>query len=121
MDEVAPTAPPPRRRASEQPPRPGPLPSASLHVGGELDVETCSGVLSDVEQLLELGYREVRLDLTSLRFCDVVGLRALLDAAECVRSRGGAMSVSSHTCRSLELQLDVFRCTDRLTGPYPEP
>ena len=64
------------------------LPPATLSIGGDLDMSTAPGVVSDVVDLLALGYRDVRLELDRLRFCDVVGAGALVGAARPGPRRG---------------------------------
>ena len=75
---------------------------------------TTDTLLHDVEAAIALGYRDVRVELDRLRFCDLAGLDALLAAKNRVERAGGALTLSPHTCWSLTLLLRVLRRSDQL-------
>jgi len=58
---------------------------------GELDVATEPVVATLIEQQLATGHREVRIDLSELVFCDVRGMRALLQASRRLTAAGGQL------------------------------
>jgi anti-anti-sigma factor len=89
-------------------------PTARVRCHGELDLDTVGAVLDDVDALLGAGYRDVRLDVDGLRFCDVVGLGALLTARDRVRRAHGTLVLSSHRCPSLELLLQALGLSPQL-------
>lgn len=81
--------------------------TARLTCCGDLDLDSSGGVLCDVEDLVALGYRDVHLELDRLRFCDVVGLGALLWTKDRLARADGTLTLSGHSCRSLSLLLQT--------------
>ena len=62
---------------------------ATLQMAGEMDVISAPLLPAVVAQVLEVGVRTVRLDLSRLRFCDCAGLRSVVEAHnEVARMRG---------------------------------
>ncbi|MFB7909893.1 STAS domain-containing protein [Kitasatospora sp. NPDC056076] len=60
---------------------------------GELDMDTKAQVLSAVGRCLDTGTRAIIVDLSSLTFCDVSGLNALLAAGRSTSAAGGSLRV----------------------------
>jgi anti-anti-sigma regulatory factor len=83
-------------------------PTARLRCRGDLDIATVGPLLDDIDDLIGVGYRRVRLELDRLLFCDVVGLDALLSVRDRVRRCGGTLVVSPHQCGSLDLLLHTL-------------
>lgn len=96
----------------------GGLPAGRLVCRGDLDLSSVGSLALDVEKLIALGYRDVHVEIDSLRFCDVVGLRALLAARDRLNDHGGTLSLTEHTCRSLSLLLTECRLSAQLR-PIP--
>lgn len=63
-----------------------------IHLHGELDVTTAPLLLQAVDHEAG-GGRRIRLDLSALAFCDVVGIDALLDARRRLAAAGGELSL----------------------------
>lgn len=87
----------------------GSPPVARVSRAGDLDLSTTEDLLHDVDDLMEAGYRDVRVDLDAVRFCDVAGLNSLLAAKHRVDRHGGSVTFSGRPCRSLEILLRVYR------------
>ncbi len=106
---VAPAGPEPSARsADEGAPGGGPTPDGgpvtALRVSGELDMWTAPFLACELARLLGPRPGRVVLDLEDLCFCDVAGVRALLDEADRLAGRGGSLTVRN-PCWSLALLL----------------
>jgi anti-sigma B factor antagonist len=60
---------------------------------GELDLDTAPTLTSAVEELIDQGHRHLVLDLTRLRFCDSMGLNALLRLLRRTKGVGGSLTL----------------------------
>ena len=60
---------------------------------GELDMDTAPLFTTAVEGLIAQGCRELVLDLAQLRFCDSMGLNAILRQLRQVKGLGGSLTV----------------------------
>ena len=60
-----------------------------MHLIGELDILTAPILDTLIEQQIATGHIDVRIDLSRLAFCDVLGLRALLRARRHVAAVDG--------------------------------
>jgi anti-sigma B factor antagonist len=58
---------------------------------GELDADTAERLRETFAEVLELGGRQLLVDLTGASFTDPAALQALADTAKTLRSRGGQM------------------------------
>lgn len=114
---------PDQRSPHEQSPRaPHAAPAGGTHASAvarlacpaELDLASAGGLVDDLDDLVALGYRHVRFELDRLRFCDVVGLRALLSAKERVERAGGTVELTGHSCSTLALLQRVFGLSPQL-------
>ena len=65
----------------------------ALHVTGELDLGTAVDLCARVDAARDAGHRRLLIDLTSLRFCDSTGLRALIGAVDEVLAAAGRVIV----------------------------
>lgn len=81
-------------------------PDARLALCGELDMATAPLLARHLESAARRGPSKIVLDLAALRFVDVSGLRAILDAARSARREGSAIVVVNplpHIVRLLEI------------------
>ncbi|WP_309238517.1 STAS domain-containing protein [Actinoplanes aureus] len=62
---------------------------AVLHLRGELDADTAPQLQATLSQLLERPVPRIVVDLTALKFCDSVGLSALITSRQVILARGG--------------------------------
>jgi anti-anti-sigma factor len=69
-------------------------PWTTVHLSGELDMESTPHLTGAVEGQLELGRSRITVDLSSLTFCDSRGLAAILDAAARCQNAGGSLLLS---------------------------
>jgi anti-sigma B factor antagonist len=80
--------------------------AARLAIHGELDMFTAPLLERELRAAARRRPKQIVLDLAGLRFMDVSGLRAILDAARRLRRDGGAMVIANplpHIVRLLEL------------------
>jgi anti-anti-sigma factor len=83
----------------------GPAP-VTVFIDGEIDLASADRLAAILRAALDSDPRGMDLDLTSVRFCDVSGLRALLIARAHARSRGRHFALGPHSpavARLLEL------------------
>lgn len=66
----------------------------TLHVHGELELTTTPLLRRELEELIDLGWRRIVVDLEAVEFLDVGAVRALVHAARRVAADGGALSVA---------------------------
>jgi len=59
--------------------------------GGELDADTAERLRDRLGEVLELGGRQLLVDLTGASFADPTALQVIGDTAKTLRSRGGRM------------------------------
>src|SRR5690349_6787170 len=71
-----------------------------VQVTGELDLTSGPRLVAAVEPRIRYGVRAVWLDLSELTFCDVRGLRALLDLEEVLAAEGGRL-ILHDPCRQV--------------------
>jgi anti-anti-sigma factor len=66
-----------------------------LTIRGELDMSNAPVLTQHVDHLLEMGGARVVLDVDGMTFCDSVGLRALVLAANRAVDRGGWLRLAA--------------------------
>jgi anti-anti-sigma factor len=64
-----------------------------VSVKGELDVGVASQVAETIDDLLEVGFTRIVVDLRELSFLDSAGVHTLITAEDDARRRGSALSV----------------------------
>jgi anti-sigma B factor antagonist len=64
-----------------------------VRVGGELDLGVAPRVAATVDELLEVGFTRIVLDLRELSFVDSAGVHALVGAHRTAERRGCALSL----------------------------
>ncbi|HZB77007.1 MAG TPA: STAS domain-containing protein [Solirubrobacteraceae bacterium] len=79
---------------------------AVLVVSGELDLATAPAVAQAIDELWELGWTELAIDLAAVSFIDSTGLGTLLALFARAESDGRRLTVGT-TCPSLERLLTV--------------
>jgi anti-sigma B factor antagonist len=75
-------------------------------VRGELDIETVVQLRATLEELSDVGWEHVVLDLRELTFIDSMGLSLLLEADGAARRSGGSLAIvdgSPAVARLLEI------------------
>jgi anti-sigma B factor antagonist len=75
-------------------------------VRGELDIETVVQLRATLEELSDVGWEHVVLDLRELTFIDSMGLSLLLEADAAARQTGGSLAIvdgSPAVARLLEI------------------
>lgn len=92
-----------------------------VHVSGELDYTTASGLRDQLEVMLSAGQVRIALDLSMLEFCDSVGLGCFVGGWKRARKAGGELLLlrpAGHVQRMLRITgLDRFlSTTDELPG-----
>jgi anti-anti-sigma factor len=75
-------------------------PGVRVVLAGELDAATAPQLRIALEELATSAAGVVRLELTDVPFCDLSGLRVMLDADRALRSSGGHLTVAD-PCPSL--------------------
>jgi anti-anti-sigma factor len=71
--------------------------AATLHLEGELDMDTAPDLIRCAETLLASGHGDLALDLTRVSFCDARGLHALFVIADGCRDRDGSLAIRGAT------------------------
>ena len=84
---------------------------AVLVISGELDVATAPAVGEALDELWQLGWSEVALDLAAVSFVDSTGLGTLLALFGAAESDGRQLAVRT-TCPALERLLMVSGLAD---------
>jgi anti-anti-sigma factor len=74
---------------------------------GELDWETVSTLVHCLEDVVEAGCSQVRVDLSGISFLDVAGYRALVEFGECCHRRG-IVGAWLRPSRSVQLVFDIL-------------
>lgn len=92
------------------------IPSARIHVAGDLDYGHTAPLLDAVSELIsaKAGVRELHLDFTALGFLDSTGLSALLIVHREV-SRSGVMLHLDNRPPHLERVLEITGLLDHFT------
>jgi anti-sigma B factor antagonist len=62
-------------------------------VGGELDFGAAPQLAATVDELLDVGFGRIVIDLRALTFLDSAGVHTLISAAESAGRRGCALSL----------------------------
>src|SRR3954453_269920 len=62
-------------------------------VGGELDFATAPQLAATVDELLDVGFGRIVVDLRRLTFLDSAGVHPLVSAGDSARRRGCALSL----------------------------
>ena len=65
---------------------------AVLHLSGELDADTAAQLHATLADLLERPVPRIVVDVSSLKFCDSVGLSAFITSKQVITARGGWLS-----------------------------
>jgi anti-sigma B factor antagonist len=63
-----------------------------LRLSGELDADTTVTLHATLAELLERPVPRIVVDLTSLKFCDSVGLSSFITSKQVIDARGGWLS-----------------------------
>lgn len=58
-----------------------------LRIAGELDLVTSPVVETTLTDLLDVGWRQIVIDLRALSFLESTGLRTLIEATRCAHAR----------------------------------
>lgn len=66
---------------------------SDVRLVGELDLATRSVLTGLVADQLTSRHREVRLDVSQLAFCDVAGLRTVLECSRTLSQAGGRLAL----------------------------
>jgi anti-sigma B factor antagonist len=64
-----------------------------LRVGGELDLSVAADLGATVDELLDVGFRRIVVDLGELTFLDSAGVHMLVAAQRSAERRDGALSL----------------------------
>ncbi len=101
------------------------LHGSSVHLTGDLDMETADSLVAAAEQVMRKGHHDVTIDCDGLTFCDSYGLRALQAVASLVEP-DGSVSISRPTptlTRILDISgiADSFTIVDGEVGPNVDP
>jgi anti-sigma B factor antagonist len=64
-----------------------------LKARGDLDLDSADGLYQGVAELAERGAKLVVLDLTDVEFLDSTGLRAIVNAGDLLKDRGGRLVI----------------------------
>lgn len=65
-----------------------------LRVHGELELTTTPLLRRELEELIDLGWRRIVVDLDAVGFLDVGAVRTLVHAARRVAADGGVLSIA---------------------------
>jgi anti-sigma B factor antagonist len=76
---------------------------AIVAAGGELDFATARQLAATVDELLEIGFGRIVVDLRPLTFLDSAGVHTLISAAASAERRGCALSLvrASHNVQRI--------------------
>lgn len=66
-----------------------------MRLVGELDVDTISVFATLIEQQIATGHLDVQVDMSELVFCDVRGLRGLLEGRRRLATAGGRLTLTA--------------------------
>lgn len=69
--------------------------ATGMRLVGELDLATVAVVDTLVRQQIAAGHLDVQIDLSDLEFCDVRGLRGLMDARRRLAAAGGDLTLTA--------------------------
>jgi anti-sigma B factor antagonist len=70
------------------------LPISVVSVSGELDLDTAPHLRGILKDLIDDGRTTLVVDMTTLEFCDLAGLEALLEARQNTERAGGALRLT---------------------------
>lgn len=96
-----------------------------MHLIGQLDILTAPILDTLIEQQIATGHIDVRIDLSRLEFCDVLGLRALLSARRHIAAVDGYLVLLRPTRVLLRIAIicglaaELGLPTDAATLPAP--
>ncbi|GAA1088948.1 STAS domain-containing protein [Kitasatospora arboriphila] len=94
---------------------------ATVHVAGELDLDSLAPLRKALHRCLSAGISTIDIDTRDITFCDVRGLNLLLIAARRAASAGGILTVRRPSASVARL-LDLTDTTDYLIpAPGPPP
>lgn len=69
--------------------------ATDMRLVGELDLATVPVLTTLIEQQIATGHLDVHIDLSDLTFCDVCGLRGLLDGHRRLAAAGGRLGAQT--------------------------
>jgi len=69
--------------------------ATDMRLVGELDLATVPVLTTLIEQQIATGHLDVHIDLSELAFCDVRGLRGLLDGHRRLAAAGGQLTLTA--------------------------
>lgn len=93
--------------------------ATDMRLIGELDLATLNVLSTLIEQQIATGHLDVHIDLSGLVFCDVRGLRGLLEARRRLASARGRLTFTAP--RPLLSRLAVLVGAAGDLGWLPEP
>jgi anti-sigma B factor antagonist len=76
---------------------------ATMHLRGEMDVDTARLFCAVLDNQLALGRHFVRVDLSGLGLCDCAGLQAIIDGHNRCLAARGALTLTGVTPRIARL------------------
>jgi anti-sigma B factor antagonist len=88
-------------------------------VAGELDLATVGDVRDQIAELLDVGWRDVLIDLREVTFIDTSGVHVLLDADQRARAEGVRLAVVVEAGPVRELLR--ITATDQILTLAPDP
>jgi anti-anti-sigma factor len=68
--------------------------AAVVRLGGDLDISGDAELRRRLRMLLDIGCDDVAVDLSALRFCDLPGVRALVDFARDAAERRASVVIT---------------------------
>ncbi|GGQ77033.1 STAS domain-containing protein [Couchioplanes azureus] len=71
--------------------------TATLHAGGEFDLDNCQKIAAAVRDMVIAGHRAIIVDLRRVTFIDAATVRTLLTCHALVRDAGATMAISNAT------------------------
>lgn len=88
---------------------------------GDLDADTAERLRETFAEVLELGGRQLLVDLTGASFTDPAALQALADTAKTLRSRGGQMVLVADDPRvTRAIEITGLKRAVRVESSLPE-
>ncbi|MFD9126361.1 STAS domain-containing protein [Kitasatospora sp. NPDC059571] len=97
---------------------------ATVHVAGDIDLDSVAPLREALDLCLRDGIRTVRVDVRGVTFCDVTGLNVLLSAARRAASAGGTLTLwqpSPQVVRLLELTTTIAYLLPAPGPPFAAP
>ena len=92
----------------------------TVHIAGELDIDTAPGLKDCFDRLVEQGDTMIRVNLRWLTFCDSTGISAFVHGYEVCRAAGGQLRIIGEQGPVARI-LDLTGVRSVLTAPGAEP